>query len=347
MVVASWVIGTLSTLIAAAVLSCKLSPKIPLVVLKMTFAKGAAAKRMALAARAPGGVVVKAELAYGNDPETRLDCYYPAGVEGTHGRLGTIVWVHGGAWISGDKRHLSPYLKILADRGYVVVGINYSLAPEAKHPTPARQVVEALTWLQNRSESLHIDPTRLVLAGDSAGAQIVAQVAAMTSNPTYATALGVECDMNALAIRGIILYCGIFDVVALDFKERFPWFLRTTLWAYTGSRSIIDNPAVELMSVMNWITADFPPPFISVGNKDPLRKQSFALAEALSDLGIESDALFFADRHQPGLDHQYQFDASLREFDQALDRCFGYLQKVVGTGDVPSAPLNPVPSSGE
>ena len=47
-----------------------------------------------------------------------------------------IVWVHGGAYAGGDKEDVTAYAKHLASFGYIVISMNYSLAPKAQYPTP-------------------------------------------------------------------------------------------------------------------------------------------------------------------------------------------------------------------
>ncbi len=81
--------------------------------------------------------------------------------------LPLVVWVHGGAYVAGDKADLASYLKILAGRGFVVVGLNHALAPGAQYPQPVEQVNRALAFLASKAGDHHLDPSRIVLAGDS------------------------------------------------------------------------------------------------------------------------------------------------------------------------------------
>src|SRR5690554_1978072 len=101
--------------------------------------------------------------------DTTLDVFAPP--SGTDAKA-TVVWIHGGAWISGDKRDVAPYLRILAAEGYTTVGLNYSVAPEAIYPSAVEQLNGALEFLLENAEEYRIDPNRIVLAGDSAGAQL-------------------------------------------------------------------------------------------------------------------------------------------------------------------------------
>jgi acetyl esterase/lipase len=231
---------------------------------------------------------------------------------------------------------------MIADAGFTVVGLRYSLAPEATYPTPIRQVMTALAHLQNSADRLHVDPTRLVLAGDSAGAQISAQVAAMITNPDYARQVGVASTVDPAQLRGVALCCGIFDLAAINPSSSFKNFFKAVGWAYSGTRDYQHNqPFVATVSVTNHLTADFPPTFLTAGNADPLAPQSAALAALLTAKGVEVDTLFYPPDHQPPLGHEYQFDLDLEDGRIALQRLLAFFSHRNGP-DTMSAP----PTSG-
>src|SRR5262249_26208409 len=156
---------------------------------RRAFAWNGARMARKLEAYAPSGVVGLHDERYGDEPDMVLDVYRPAWASGP---LPTVVWVHGGGWLSGAKEDLAGYLKLVASKGYAVVGPRYSLAPERRYPTPTRQVMQALGHLGANAERLHLDPCRTVIAGDSAGAQIAAQVGALVTTPGYSDEVGIE-----------------------------------------------------------------------------------------------------------------------------------------------------------
>ena len=90
--------------------------------------------------------------------------------------LPVVVWTHGGAFVGGSKEEIGGYVQMIADRAFAVIGIRYTLAPEGRYPTPIRQLLAALAHLQGHAARLHLDPTRILLVGDSAGAQVTALV---------------------------------------------------------------------------------------------------------------------------------------------------------------------------
>jgi acetyl esterase len=222
---------------------------------------------------------------------------------------------------------------LIAAAGFTVAGVNYTLAPAARYPTPARQVMAALEHLQANADRLHVDPKQFVLAGDSAGAHITAQVAAIVTTPGYGAQVGVESTITATQLRGVALCCGVYDVGSIDPDSPLKNFVLTVAWADSGTRHYRNNDHfISTMSVPDNITEAFPPVFITGGNADPLLPQSHALASALESKGVDVDTLFYAHDHQPPLPHEYQFDVDLDDGHTALQRLIAFFQHRTDTG---------------
>jgi acetyl esterase/lipase len=111
----------------------------------------------------------------------------------------------------------------------------------------------------------------------------------------------------------------------VDLSGPFAGFLRTVLHAYAGHEDFLTDPRFAPASVVNHVTAAFPPTFISVGNADPLREHSRAFAEALQEHGVPVRTLFFPDDYAPALPHEYQFDLDTEAGRSALERSLAFL----------------------
>lgn len=183
----------------------------------------------------------------------------------------------------------------------------------------------ALAYLERNAKRLHVDASRFVLAGDSGGAHIAAQVANLVSVPAYAAALGIAPSIKRPQLRGVILYCGPYDLGKINFDGPFGGFMRTVLWSYFGRKDFRDHPLFATASVIDYLTADFPPAFVSVGNGDPLAPQSRALAQALAARGVRVDALFFPEDYALALLHEYQFKLDTEAGRLALERSLKFL----------------------
>ncbi len=168
-----------------------------------------------------------------------------------------------------------------------------------------------------------------MLAGDSAGAQIAAQTANIISDPAYAEALGIDPSLERPRLAGMLLYCGVFDVGDVDFAGGFSGFLRSVLWAYSGTKDFAaDEKLMATFSVTPSVTSNFPPTFISAGNGDPLLQQSISLAAKLHEVGVRVETLFFPEDTSPPLPHEYQFNLDRPQGEEALARSLAFLADV-------------------
>ncbi|GAA4430754.1 alpha/beta hydrolase [Georgenia halophila] len=276
---------------------------------------------------APAGVIHKQKSAYrDDDPDATFHLYRP---EDASGQLPAVIWIHGGAWISGGAADDVPYFELIAEHGYTVIGVDYSLGPERIYPTAVHQLNDALSYINAHAERLHVDPDRIVLAGDSAGAQLATQLSVLTTNPEYAGELGVKPALHAVQLRGVVLNCGIYDVRALlGAKGLLGWGDGIAIWAYTGSKAIDDSAAVRQMSTIHHVNRAHPPVYISGGNGDPLTKeQSEPMAARLAELGIDVTTLFWPTNHTPPLPHEYQFNLDNAEGRTAFAKTLEFLEQ--------------------
>jgi acetyl esterase/lipase len=328
--VLTWIVALVVVLALGAYALYEFTPWPRALLIRYAFETEAAKVKAALAKYVPEGISEELDIQYApGSGATRLDIYYPSTLDGTDATLPTIVWTHGGAFISGSKGEVANYLKILAGKGYTVVSVGYSLAPGAKYPTPIRQLNEALGFLKENGHRHHVDASRLVLAGDSAGAQIAAETANIVSVPSYAEAVGIVPAIERERLQGLLLFCGIYDLADVDLAGGFSGFLRTVIWAYSGAREYDPNSEFATMSVAQYVTSAFPRAFISAGNGDPLLPQSIKLATELSGLAVRVDTLFFPETQTPPLPHEYQFNLDTAAGNEALSRALEFLADVV------------------
>jgi acetyl esterase/lipase len=82
-----------------------------------------------------------------------------------------VVWIHGGALIEGHRAAISNRVRQMAfDNGYILVSIDYRLAPETKLPAIIGDVEDSFRWLRSHGpQQFHIDPNRIAVIGGSAG----------------------------------------------------------------------------------------------------------------------------------------------------------------------------------
>lgn len=301
----------------SVVIAFRVSPAPGAAVIKAVFDDDAHKKREAMESVLAGkidGVEVQSNIQYAEQnsklsKDTVLDVYRPSQIEGN---LPIVIWTHGGAWLSGDKTDTVPYFKYLASKGFVVVALNYTLAPGEKYPTQIKQLNQAYGYVSENAERFRGDSKRIILAGDSAGAQLSSQAAAIISNPAYAKEMAITPSVDASQLAAVVLYCGIYNMQGLaepheNLSKLVSWGNRITVWSYTGTRDAQD-PSIYQMSAFNYATSSYPDAFISGGNGDPLTKaQSVPFVEKLQSLGVPVETKFYADNHEPVLSHENQF----------------------------------------
>ncbi len=319
-----WTLGTLAVLAVAGFVAFKVSAWPGAMVIRFVFQQGGASLVAGMEPHVPPGVRASTDIVYAAGEDSVLDIYVPEGTA-ADARLPVIFWTHGGGFVAGDKADVAPYLKILAAKGYVAVGINYTRAPEASYPAPLRQMDLAMAWTLANIAAHGGDPANIVMAGDSAGAQLTAQYAAMTTDAAYAQAVGFAPVLPPQTLKAVLLYCGVYDAAAMATADGLVGlFVDAVLRSYFGSADPA-NPQLAQFSVAQHVTAAFPPAFITAGNGDALEPQSRALASRLETLGVTLDTLFYEAGHEPELPHEYQFLLDGADGRAALERTLAFL----------------------
>ena len=88
-----------------------------------------------------------------------------------------LVFYHGGGWVIGDLDSHDVVCRMVADEaGFIVIAVDYRLAPEHKFPAAAIDAIVATQWVFDNAAKLGIDPNRVFAGGDSAGGNLTAVV---------------------------------------------------------------------------------------------------------------------------------------------------------------------------
>jgi len=150
-----------------------------------------------------------------NGPQQSLDLYLPPPGPGRPPSL--FVYIHGGAWVSGDKGQYRPLGLALAGQGVAVAIINYRLSGSGphsvRHPAHVQDAAAAVAWLLRHAAQYGYDPSRVFVGGHSAGAHISALLA---YDCGYLLAVGQRPE----SIAGFVGLEGIYDLNEL--VRRFP-----------------------------------------------------------------------------------------------------------------------------
>ena len=104
-----------------------------------------------------------------------LDVYQPP--TGAKFPVPVVLQIYGGSWQAGSPSSQEWFSRHFAQRGYLVVAIDYRHAPEWKWPEQIVDVRSALYWVSENSSKFGGDPSKIVVVGRSAGAQLAMRLA--------------------------------------------------------------------------------------------------------------------------------------------------------------------------
>lgn len=285
---------------------------------------------------APDNVLVHNNIIYQPERKLGLDLYQPQNIAEL-GVRSTVVWIHGGGWISGSREHARGYFKLLAAQGYNVVSVQYQLAPQSQYPSQLQQINAALAFLQNHAAKYLIDANKLYLAGDSAGANLASHYAALLTNPDFAQTSEFIPSIQPAQLKGLILHCGIYDLnafvdMAPDEIKLVEWGIYNMVQAYTGERRN-DAAFLKQISPIQHITPNYPPVLISGGNKDFLTdSQSLPFVQILKANQVPVKEIFYPES-KTWLIHEYQFYMGKKESQQTFQQTLEFLQMHSNTAD--------------
>ena len=254
------------------------------------------------------GVTVRKDLVYESEyGKNTFDLYLPEAEE-TDEKAPLILWVHGGAFVAGDKSGLDIWGHLLASEGYAAAAMNYEWAPEAAWPAQIIQIRECMEAVRKLAEEgMPVDMDRVFLAGDSAGAHMAAQAAALCFNPEYREKTGLESPLDEESLRGVLLYCGPYELSGFANIENkmLNYFMNKIGQSYVGELFWQKSGKTEFLNIIPWMTADCPPVYITDGNTGSFESQGRHLGEALRGLGVEVKERYYG-KEEGAVNHEYQ-----------------------------------------
>ena len=255
----------------------------------------------------PEGVTQCRNISYGSHGNWNLlDVYYP---NDTTAPLPTIVSIHGGGYVYGSKEIYRRYGMDMAKRGFAFVNFNYRLAPKWKFPTPLFDTNAVLNWVCKNAKRYHLDPSRIILLGDSAGAQLTSQYAAMHTNPEYAALFQIQ--MAPVTIRCVGCFCGMYDMVQRASGQR-----KGLALDYLGKSLSPEDPRFR---VLENIGSNYPPAFIATSCHDFLRPCAEPMYHFLTEKGVDAQWHCYGTEEQEEIGHVFHVNIILPEARQCND----------------------------
>jgi acetyl esterase len=253
----------------------------PMETLPVTAARAGFARSRALLAPDPPEVAEVRDLTFpsgGHAIGVRL--YH--GVEAPREAAPVVVYYHGGGWVLGNLDSHDSFCRGLAnDARCAVLAVDYRLAPEHKFPAAAEDAEAAVAWVATEGQKLGLDPSRMAVAGDSAGGNLAA-VAALVARDAGASSLRLQ----------VLIYPSLDLGLTHDSHKRVGDSYTLTASAMRWFR---DQYLARAADAASWRASPLRhgdlravcPAFIVTGGCDPLCDESADYAQRLIAAGVD------------------------------------------------------------
>lgn len=198
------------------------------------------------------------------------------------GTLPAVLYLHGGGWVVGSvQSHDGACATLAREAGAVVVSVQYRRAPENPWPAPNDDAFAALVWLADAARDLDVDPRRIAVAGDSAGAHLA-----------LGTAIESRDRGGPPIARQLLVYPVLepaFETASYREHAASPTLTRADMIDYwraylPGGAEAGDARAVGTRTSL----AGLPPAQVIVAGLDPLHDEGVALAGLLRAAGVDA-----------------------------------------------------------
>lgn len=233
------------------------------------------------------------DVPYATDsPSQVLDIYIPnnSGI----GNIPVVIFIHGGAFMAGDKNRPVVAPKLL-ENGYAVVSVNYRLSGEAEFPAAIQDIKSAVRWVKANSQRYNLDSENIGAIGDSAGGTFVSFLGLSTDieefktsdNEGYSDKVDAVVDMYGLTDFTMIKDdCENSDCLSAPVGED------SFLTKYLGCDLDLEscNEIAKAASPITYVDEEASPFFIIHGDKDRSvpNIQSVRFVQALNDTGTDT-----------------------------------------------------------
>jgi len=242
-------------------------------------------------------------LTYAETPQgpQKLDLYLPTGAEPPPGG---VLLIHGGGWVTGSRKMTAVWAHLLATHGFVTAAVDYRLLKKAAWPACFEDCHAALAWLRDQGTKYGLDPEKIILLGDSAGAHLAALLALPAYNPEN-------------RVRGVAALYGPYDLSS-PAPGRWPRMCQELL---LGCKMHEDGAKAraQALSPIRFVDAQAPPFLLIHGKIDTIvpAASSRMMAAALERAGVPVE-LILVDGAEHGLFSVRRIKPGLKEINRLM-----------------------------
>lgn len=214
----------------------------------------------------------------------KLDLYVPSDASGP---MPLVVWIHGGAWMGGDKAGCPA--RRLNSKGFVVASINYRLTQTDPFPAQIEDCKAAIRFLRAHASQYHINPDRIGVWGSSAGGHLAALLGTSGDVADLEGELGSKDKSSR--VQAVVDWCGPTNFHEADLSPKAHFILAMLFGGPLNQKLELARKA----SPVHYVTADDPPFLIAHGKQDDVvpHSQSELLHAKLTDAGVPVTLMSF------------------------------------------------------
>jgi acetyl esterase len=232
--------------------------------------------------KGPPADIEERKIPVGPTGWTRIHLVRPQGVKE---RLPVVMYFHGGGWVLGGFDTHERLVREIARGAHVaVIFVDYSLAPELQYPVQIEEVYAATRYVAEHADELNVDASRLALAGDSVGGNMVAAVGLLAK----------EREGPAIAFQ--VMFYPVtnyaFHHGSYGEFENGPWLTRGAMkWFWNAylpnpDKATQRNPLVSPLQASLEQLQGLPPALVITDANDVLRDEGEAYAHKLAEAGV-------------------------------------------------------------
>ena len=235
-------------------------------------------------------------------------------------KLPVMLYIHGGGWVLFSiDTHDRLMREYAARAGIAVIGIDYSLSPESKFPVALGECAAALDWIAEQADALNLDAGRVLIGGDSAGANLSVATCLLQRQRGKSLPAAMVLNYGAFAPEHLPSYAR-FDGegYSLECDEM------DAFWAdYVDSGEQLADP---LVAPLHADLTGLPPAFLAIAECDILADCNHAFAEKLAAAGVPVEAVTYR-----GATHSFLEAVSIAPLAQrAFDEQAAWIVETVG-----------------
>ncbi len=246
----------------------------------------------------PPGTIFHQNIPYAGDTIKKhlLDVYLPAGGKSN---LPLVIWVHGGAWMHGDKYadmgYMKNTIKAILNNGFALASIDYRQSTTKIFPAQIQDCYQAVEFLYTNAATYKLDKDRFSLMGFSAGGHLASLLGLSSNNDV--TEFNSHVKRHSFKIKAVIDFYGPSDFM-LFFGMAKPDEVDNPIGILLGTSPIVRPDISKLASPVTYVDADDPPFLIVHGENDAevpptqsyLLKSYLDLAKVKNELVVVKDA---------------------------------------------------------